>query len=178
MKDLLFRLNKNSQNLFAEALCKIMGKAFEAAQGHDIAGSWESGGRAIRAFFAKYAIAPNGFRLIDGSGLARENRITARVATDTLSIMFHHPDGQLYRESLSVAGEDGTLAKRMTDLKGHVFAKTGYIGGVRALSGYIQTRSGRWLCFSILFNQVPGPVKAFEDLQDEAVHVLFDYRGN
>jgi D-alanyl-D-alanine carboxypeptidase len=49
---------------------------------------------------------------------------------------------------------------------------------VRSLSGYVQTRSGRWLCFSILYNQVPGPVKAFEDLQDEAVHVLFDYRGN
>jgi D-alanyl-D-alanine carboxypeptidase len=49
---------------------------------------------------------------------------------------------------------------------------------VRSLSGYVQTRAGRWLCFSILYNQVPGPVKAFEDLQDEAVHVLFDYRGN
>jgi D-alanyl-D-alanine carboxypeptidase/D-alanyl-D-alanine-endopeptidase (penicillin-binding protein 4) len=178
MKDLLFRLNKNSQNLFAEALCKILGRSFEAAQGHDIPGSWESGGRAVGAFFAKYAIAPNGFRLIDGSGLARENRITARIATDTLSVMFYHPHGRLYRESLSVAGQDGTLARRMTDLKGRVFAKTGYIGGVRTLSGYIQTRSGRWLCFSILFNQVPGPVKAFEELQDEACHVLFDYRGN
>jgi len=178
MKDLLFRLNKNSQNLFAEAVCKILGRAFEAAQGHDIPGSWEAGGRAVGAFFAKYGIAPNGFRLVDGSGLARENRITARIATDTLAVMFHHPSGQLYRESLSVAGQDGTLAKRMTDLKGNVFAKTGYIGGVRTLSGYIQTRSGRWLCFSILFNQVPGPVRAFEDLQDEAVHVLYDYRGN
>jgi D-alanyl-D-alanine carboxypeptidase/D-alanyl-D-alanine-endopeptidase (penicillin-binding protein 4) len=178
MKELLFRLNKNSQNLFAEALCKILGQAFEAAQGHDVRGSWEAGGRAVGAFFAKYAIPPNGFRLIDGSGLARENRITARIATDTLSVMFHHPNGQLYRESLSVAGQDGTLARRMMDLKGNVFAKTGYIGGVRTLSGYIRTRSGRWLCFSILFNQVPGPVRAFEDLQDEAVHVLFEYRGN
>ncbi|HEV8292473.1 MAG TPA: D-alanyl-D-alanine carboxypeptidase/D-alanyl-D-alanine-endopeptidase [Tepidisphaeraceae bacterium] len=178
MKDLLFRLNKNSQNLFAEALCKILGRAFEASQGHDVPGSWEAGGRAVAAFFAKYAIAHNGFRLIDGSGLARENRITARISTDTLSVMFHHPAGQLYRESLSVAGQDGTLAKRMLDLKGRVFAKTGYIGGVRTLSGYIQTRSGRWLSFSILFNQVPGPVKAFEELQDEACHVLFDYRGN
>ena len=178
MKDLLFRLNKNSQNLFAEALCKILGRAFEAAQGHDLPGSWESGGRAVGAFFAKYAITPNGFRLIDGSGLARENRITARITTDTLSVMFHHPAGQFYRESLSVAGQDGTLAKRMLDLNGRVFAKTGYIGGVRTLSGYIQTRSGRWLSFSILFNQVPGPVKAFEDLQDEAVHLLYEYRGN
>src|SRR6185295_5678070 len=113
MKDLLFRLNKNSQNLFAEALCKILGREFEAAQGHDVPGSWEAGGRAVGAFFAKYAIPASGFRLIDGSGLARENRITARIATDTLSVMFHHPSGQLYRESLSVAGQDGTLAKRM-----------------------------------------------------------------
>jgi serine-type D-Ala-D-Ala carboxypeptidase/endopeptidase (penicillin-binding protein 4) len=178
MKGLLFRLNKNSQNLFAEALCKILGRAFEAAQGHDVPGSWESGGRAVAAFFARYAIAQSGFRLIDGSGLARENRITARIATDTLSVMFHHPHGELYRQSLSIAGQDGTIAKRMLDLKGHVFAKTGYIGGVRTLSGYIQTRSGRWLCFSFLFNQVPGPVKAVEELQDEACRVLYDYQGN
>src|SRR5207237_10111268 len=178
MKELLFRLNKNSQNRFAEALCKLLGRAFEAAQGHDVPGSWEAGGRAVGAFFAKYAIPSNGFRLIDGSGLARENRITARIATDTLNVMFHHPSGQLYRESLSIAGQDGTLSKRMIDLKGRVFGKTGYIGGVRTLSGYIQTRGGRWLCFSILFNQVPGPVRALEDLQDEAVHVLDEYRGN
>jgi D-alanyl-D-alanine carboxypeptidase/D-alanyl-D-alanine-endopeptidase (penicillin-binding protein 4) len=178
IKDLLFRLNKNSQNLFAEALCKILGRAFDAAHGQNVPGSWEAGGRAVAAFFAKYDIAHDAFRLIDGSGLARENRITARIATDTLAVMFHHPAGDLYRESLSVAGQDGTLAKRMPDLTGRVFAKTGYIGGVRTLSGYVQTRSGRWLCFSFLFNQVPGPVKAFEDLQDEAVHVLYEYRGN
>ncbi|HEV8378407.1 MAG TPA: D-alanyl-D-alanine carboxypeptidase/D-alanyl-D-alanine-endopeptidase [Tepidisphaeraceae bacterium] len=178
MKDLLFRLNKNSQNLFAEALCKIMGRAFDAAQGRDVPGSWESGGRVVAAFFAKNAVPPGGFHLVDGSGLARENRITARLATDTLTVMFRHPSGQMYRESLSVAGQDGTLAKRMLDLKGHIFAKTGYIGGVRTLSGYIKTRGGRWLCFSILYNQVPGPVKAFEELQDEACHVLMDYRGN
>ena len=99
-------------------------------------------------------------------------------ATDVLTVMFRHPTGKMYRESLSIAGQDGTIAKRMLDLKGRVFAKTGYIGGVRSLSGYIQTRSSRWLCFSIVYNQVPGPVKAFEDLQDEAVHVPFDYREN
>jgi D-alanyl-D-alanine carboxypeptidase len=63
--------------------------------------------------FARYAIAPGGFRLVDGSASPAKSH-HGPIATDTLSVMFHHPSGQLYRESLSVAGRDGTLAKNMT----------------------------------------------------------------
>jgi D-alanyl-D-alanine carboxypeptidase/D-alanyl-D-alanine-endopeptidase (penicillin-binding protein 4) len=176
MKDLLNRLNKNSQNMFAEALCKIIGKQLEAAQGRDVPGSWEAGGRAVLAFFAKNGIVPGPFKLVDGSGLSRENRISARVTSDLLVVMHKHPQGEMYRESLSVAGQDGTLAKRMIDLKGRIYAKTGYIGGVRSLSGYLKTREGKWLAFSILYNKVEGPVKAVEELQDEACHILVEYK--
>jgi D-alanyl-D-alanine carboxypeptidase/D-alanyl-D-alanine-endopeptidase (penicillin-binding protein 4) len=180
MKDLLNRLNKNSQNLFAEALCKIMGRHFEAAQRRDVPGSWEAGGRAVMAFFAKTGIAPGPFKLADGSGLSRENRISARVTTDLLVVMHKHPHAKMYRESLSVAGQDGTLMRRMTNLKGHIFAKTGYIGGVRTLSGYLKTREGKWLAFSFLYNGVQGPVKALEELQDEACRILVEqeYKRN
>jgi len=61
MKDLLFRLNKNSQNLFAEALCKVLGRAFETRKATTSPAPWKAGGRAVSAFFAKYAIAPNVF---------------------------------------------------------------------------------------------------------------------
>jgi D-alanyl-D-alanine carboxypeptidase/D-alanyl-D-alanine-endopeptidase (penicillin-binding protein 4) len=107
--------------------------------------------------------------------LSRKNRVTAHIISDLFLTMFKRPDGETFRNSLCVAGEDGTLSKRMTDIAGHVFAKTGYIGGVRSLSGYVKTRENKWLVFSIIYNGIDGDVKPYEALQDEAVHVLVDW---
>jgi D-alanyl-D-alanine carboxypeptidase/D-alanyl-D-alanine-endopeptidase (penicillin-binding protein 4) len=63
----------------------------------------------------------------------------------------------------------------MTDLAGRVFAKTGYIGGVRSLSGYVKTGEGKWLVFSIIYNGIPGDVKPYEELQDQAVRLLAEW---
>ena len=49
------------------------------------------------------------------------------------------------------------------------------IGGVRALSGYILTRQNKWLCFSIIYNHIPGSVSPFEGLQDNACRILVDW---
>jgi len=77
--------------------------------------------------------------------------------------------------SKAVAGKDGTIGKRMDDLQGHVFGKTGFIGGVRALSGYIKTRDDKWLAFSIIFNKLPGDVAPAEDIQDNVCRVLVEW---
>ena len=89
--------------------------------------------------------------------------------------MRKQPYADAWKNSLAVAGKDGTIGKRMDDVAGHVFAKTGYIGGVRALSGYILTRQNKWLCFSIIYNHIPGSVSPFEGLQDNACRILVDW---
>ncbi|MGB7158716.1 MAG: D-alanyl-D-alanine carboxypeptidase/D-alanyl-D-alanine-endopeptidase, partial [Tepidisphaeraceae bacterium] len=163
MPDVMWRINKSSQNLFADAMFKLMGD-----------GTWEGGSEAVHAFLKKAGIDDSQYRVVDGSGLARENRVTARLQTDLLAYMAKHPEAEAYRASMSTAGIDGTLRNRMHDLKGRVFAKTGYISGVRALSGYVQQSEGKWLAFCIIFNGFKGSEKPFETLQDEAVHVLAD----
>jgi D-alanyl-D-alanine carboxypeptidase/D-alanyl-D-alanine-endopeptidase (penicillin-binding protein 4) len=175
MFDLLSRINKQSQNLFAEALCKMTGREFESRQGKDVAGSWENGAEAIHAFLKKQGIDDSKYHLQDGSGLGRENKLTSRMQSDLLVKMTRHRFGEAFRESLAQAGKDGTIGKRMKDLEGHVYAKTGYIGGVRALSGYIYTRQHQWLVFSIIYNKIPGDVKPFEQLQDDACRVLVNW---
>jgi D-alanyl-D-alanine carboxypeptidase/D-alanyl-D-alanine-endopeptidase (penicillin-binding protein 4) len=89
-----------------------------------------------------------------------------------LRVMWKHEDKQAFFDSLSVAGEDGTIQRRMPDLKGRVHAKTGFIGGVRALSGYVQTDSGRWIAFSVIYNGIEGSVRPFEERQDNLCRVL------
>jgi D-alanyl-D-alanine carboxypeptidase/D-alanyl-D-alanine-endopeptidase (penicillin-binding protein 4) len=163
MPDVMWRINKSSQNLFADAMFKLMG-----------GGTWQGGSDAVHAFLKNAGIDDSRFKAVDGSGLARDNRLTARLQTDLLGYMAKHKYADAYRASMSQAGVDGTIRKRMYDLKGRVFAKTGYIGGVRALSGYVQQSDGKWLAFSIIYNGFKGTEKPFEELQDEAVRVLAD----
>lgn len=172
LSDGLNRINKQSQNNFAEGYDKMLGKAWLAKQGKDEPGSWASGEQAVKAFLRDHKIDDSKVVVADGSGLSRLNRVTARMITGVLMTMWKHDDKQAFFDSLSISGEDGTIASRMKDLKGRVHAKTGYIGGVRALSGYIQTDSGKWLAFSIIYNGIDGSVKPYENRQDNAVRVL------
>jgi len=173
MADVLWRILKSSQNLFAECLCKLNGKAFAVRRGCGKApGSWSAGERAARAFLRRARIDVDDFVGADGSGLSRDNRVTVRLISDLLVEMHHHRHAEAFRAALAEPGGEGTLRGRMPDLKGKVFAKTGYIRGVRALSGYVRTEQDRWLAFSIIFNGIPGSVAPFNDLQDEACGVL------
>ncbi|HRX85266.1 MAG TPA: D-alanyl-D-alanine carboxypeptidase/D-alanyl-D-alanine-endopeptidase [Phycisphaerae bacterium] len=175
MRDVLWRILKSSQNLFAECLCKLSGAAYLAKQGRTVPGSWAAGEAAARAFLRRQGIDDSAFVGADGSGLSRDNRVTVRIISDVLAAMYHHPDGDAYRAALAEPGGEGTLRGRMRDLRGRVHAKTGYIRGVRALSGYVQTRRGDWLCFSIIFNGIPGSVAPFNAIQDDVCRVLVDW---
>src|SRR6185437_531335 len=97
--------------------------------------------------------------IVDGSGLSRQDRVTARLVSDLLVTMYKHPYHETFFNSLGISGTDGTIDKRMKDLKGRVHAKTGYIGGVRALSGYVQNDDGHYYAFSFIYNGIKGSVK-------------------
>lgn len=172
MPQVLNRLNKDSQNLFAEAFCKTLGRQWDLDQGKDEPGSWKSGTEAVRAFLQKNKIDDSKVVLVDGSGLARQNKITARAVSDLLITMHGHPFGKTYIDSLPIGGVDGTIGKRQKDIAGKIRAKTGYIGGVRSLSGYAEAANGHTLVFTFLYNQIPGSVSPFEALQDDGCRLL------
>ena len=175
LRDVIGRINTNSQNFFAEALCKLTGQAYVRRFGWTQPGSWLAGELALRDFLRRNAIDERHYVLADGSGLSDHNRLTARLLTDLFRVMFVRPDRDAWIDSLAKGGVDGTLEVRYADLAGHVFAKTGYISGVRALSGYVRTRDDQWLTFSIIYNHIPGSVTPYEALQDEAVGLLVEW---
>lgn len=171
LADALKRINKQSQNNFAEGFCKLLGRGYREQQGLPEPGSWPAGAEATKAFLARNHIDASKIEIVDGSGLSRSNRVTSRMISDLLVVMAKHKDRKAWFDSLGISGEDGTISKRMTDLKGRVHAKTGFIGGVRSLSGYVQNDDGHWIVFSIIYNGI-GAVKPYEERQDNACRIL------
>ncbi len=172
LRDILGRINTNSQNMFAEAACKLTGQAWARRQGRPVPGSWADGSAAVHAFLRRNRIDDRGLVVADGSGLSEDNKLTARLLTDLFVVMYRRPDRAAFIDSLAKGGVNGTLEQRFAGYEGRVFAKTGFIGGVRALSGYVRTQRNEWLAFAIIYNRIPGDVKPYEGLQDEAVKLL------
>jgi serine-type D-Ala-D-Ala carboxypeptidase/endopeptidase (penicillin-binding protein 4) len=141
-------VNKNSLNLHAELLLLL------AAHEKTGATTREEAAKFATDFYKAAGIADGEVLLSDGSGLSRRDLVTPRAIVQMLNYAAPQPWGELYRSSLPVAGEDGTLAERMknTAAVGHIFAKTGTVEHVVALSGYATTIRGAHLIFSILGN--------------------------
>lgn len=156
-------INTNSQNLHAEMLFRQLGLR------HSGKGTFNTSRAAVEAFLGEKGWMRPGVVISDGSGLSRDNRVTAGMLVELLKEMEGSPHFESFRDSLAVAGESGTLARRLNDrsLRGNVYAKTGYIRGVRALSGYLLTENRR-LAFSMLMNGCSNDKAA----QDEILKIL------
>lgn len=138
--------NKVSQNLHAEILLRLLGRQ----NGSDA--SIVEGARVVRAFALRAGVAPQDFFFYDGSGLSAEDRVTPRALTALLRYAAEQSWGTEFRNTLPVGGVDGTLSGRFSraPMRNHVFAKTGTLGEVNTLSGYLTAASGHTLVFSIL----------------------------
>ena len=116
--------------------------------------------------------------LADGSGLSRYNYVTAATIS---SILEHMHKDLKHREALvatlPVAGKEGTISTRMrrTRAEGNAVAKTGSIANVRSLSGFVRTRDGEVLVFSILANDFVIPAATVNWIADLSVEVLANF---
>ncbi len=146
--EVIFRVNKESHNLYAEILLRTLG-AVVKGRGSD------SGGLEVVYELLREAGVPLRLTdLQDGSGLSEQNLITPRAQ----SLLLRHVAGKsffpFFLGSLPVAGRNGTLRGRMrgTPAANRVFAKTGTLSNAITLGGYVQSRSSELLAFSILVN--------------------------
>jgi D-alanyl-D-alanine carboxypeptidase/D-alanyl-D-alanine-endopeptidase (penicillin-binding protein 4) len=153
---LLQRLNKPSDNLVAECLLKTLA-AEKTGQG-----SWRIGRRLATEWLVSVGLPSDGFRIADGSGLSRHNYLSARSMVRLLEAMYRRPDGNVFIDSLPVAGVDGTLRNRLkeTPAAGNCRAKTGTMSHVSSLCGYVATKEGEMLAFAILMNNHPSNEQA------------------
>jgi D-alanyl-D-alanine carboxypeptidase/D-alanyl-D-alanine-endopeptidase (penicillin-binding protein 4) len=137
LRDWVNITNQRSNNAYADALFKYIG-----------------GSKTIRSVLSQIGIDPNSYHLADGSGLSRDNIATPRALVEILRAMYYSPNRDAFYASLPVAGVSGTLKNRLrrTPAAGTVYAKTGTLWGVRALSGYLDHPEMGVMVFSIIAN--------------------------
>lgn len=146
MMKLIDLMMKRSDNLIADNLLKTVGRVY-----YKQPGSYENGAAAAKAVLKEKAgIDLSRAIIMDGSGLSRNNRVTAKQLMQVVQYIFSHKELGLI-ETLPVSGQSGTLQYRSslvnTPLTGKVTAKTGSIYGVYNLAGKINTKSGKSLYF-------------------------------
>ncbi len=154
----LRRTNEDSQNLYAEALLKRLG--------HEVTGqpgSWANGGTVMRMLVQERLSKspPSAVVVADGSGMSRSNAVTPQAVSEWLASFANDPKlSEAFTRSLATPGK-GTLRTRLqnANLNHEVYAKSGYLNGVHALSGYIvDENSGQRVVFSIIINDRPSSV--------------------
>jgi len=147
LAEVIRHLNKESDNLNAEMLLYILGYGQGAHPS-----STEEGIAVVRQLITQTGLDAKTYKIVDGSGLSVQNYLSPELLVEVLKFMYQSPYFDLFRNSLPIAGEDGTLANRMKNSAAYrnAAAKTGSLTGVCALSGYVTASNGHLLAFSIM----------------------------
>ena len=140
--------DKASENLHAEVMLREVGAVRRNM------GTSEAGLAELRDFLTEIGIKDDQYKFVDGSGLSRTTLVSPQAVIQLLAYMYGLPEHEQWIGFLPIGGEDGTLRKRF---KGHpeaaaIHAKTGSLGNVRALSGYVDSKRYGLLAFSLMLN--------------------------
>ncbi|WP_243305344.1 D-alanyl-D-alanine carboxypeptidase/D-alanyl-D-alanine-endopeptidase [Geothrix oryzisoli] len=148
LRALVQDINKWSNNFMIEMLIRRFG-----------AGSWPRGVQRVQAFYqAAFNLGPEAIQITDGSGLSKDNRLSARTLAIILRGAYHDFEvGPEFVSSLKIiGGEPWRLKVKDPNLTRRVRVKTGHLDRVTSLCGYLQTLDGKVRVFAILLN---GPAR-------------------
>jgi D-alanyl-D-alanine carboxypeptidase/D-alanyl-D-alanine-endopeptidase (penicillin-binding protein 4) len=150
LEKIVYYTNTKSNNHYAESLLKTIGGVKSGKQG-----TTANGIEAVKNYWKDRGVDVSGLHMEDGSGLSRANTVTTKIQATILSKIYR--DSVMYtafNTSLPVAGKNGSMVNlcKGTFAENNMRAKTGYISRARGYCGYVKTKSGKELAFSVLFN--------------------------
>ena len=174
LKRIAFETNHASNNLYAETLFRSIGKAKTGSACYD------SSYVALNDVLKELEInVSKGVQIVDGSGLSRQNYVSADFICDFLAAMMGSPCFEDYVSSLPSPGSHGTLAYNMqnspAETKARIKVKSGSMNGVRCYSGYIIPTEGckeDTIIFSIMVNNCTAPTWKIRPLLDKIMTAL------
>ena len=170
LAEIIRLVNKYSNNVMARHLMLTLG-----AEKFGTPASPESGRNAMRAWLASRNIQIPGLVLENGSGLSRNERVTAHGLAEVLDAAWHSPFMPEFAASLPLAATDGTLRNRFraAGMQGRLRLKTGRIDDVNALAGFINAASGKTYVVVIIINHPAAHVGVGEQIQSELIRWVF-----
>ncbi len=164
-------LNKNSDNYIAENLFKIIG-AHNPLYDDNYFGAQDLTYKVLNS----QKVPSRGMYINDGSGLSRRNLVTTEALVKILENISKQSYGERFIQCLAIAGEDGTLRKRMknTAAEDILIGKTGTLRNVSGLSGVTTTLDGEKLAYAFIFNgNSVGKYKSVENELGELISQFF-----
>lgn len=156
--EIVQKMNKDSVNLYAELILRTLGKRFgdaapdENPQIQKLRGDDAAGASVIKKWLTENQVATDEIKIHDGSGLSRLNFVTPEAFGRALIYAAQAKFADGFKNSLPVAGTDGTLRGRLDNVRRKVLAKTGSIMYVNALAGYASGANDHTFAFVILCN--------------------------
>jgi D-alanyl-D-alanine carboxypeptidase/D-alanyl-D-alanine-endopeptidase (penicillin-binding protein 4) len=172
---------KPSQNLYTELILRTLGKLTPPPPTMPSVRqtSEDLGIEAVKSFLKTAGIRPESLLLNDGSGLSRNDMITADATVQLLTFMNKHRHADAFRAALPIAGVDGTLRNRLrgTAAENNVRAKTGSLSSAASLGGYVTTAAGEKLAFAIIVNNYASDVEPRSACIDPIAVLLASFAG-
>lgn len=171
LAEILRAINKYSNNVMTRQLLLTL-----AAERMEPPGTTDKGMQVIRSWLGRRGLDFPELVLENGTGLSREERISARHLGQLLLAGYNSRYMPEFISSLPVAGLDGTLQKRFvsTSVEGWLHAKTGSLNNVRSLAGYLVDRQGRRLVVALLHNHASADTRAGEQVQESLLRWLYE----
>lgn len=156
--EIVRKMNKNSVNLYAELILRTLGKRFgsgapdENPQKQKLRGDDAAGASVLKKWLNEKNVAADEIEIHDGSGLSRLDFVTPEAVARALVYASQSKFSEVFKNSLPIAGTDGTLSGRLGRARGKILGKTGSITYVNALAGYAKTSSDETFAFVIFCN--------------------------
>lgn len=167
VKEIAEITNLKSINLFAEGLVCLVGYQISGK------GTTEEGLKQINNYFSD-KISLQGLLLNDGSGLSRSNGISAAHFCSLLNSMYNSKNYNEFFSTLPVAGRSGTLTSLCKDQPGEsrIYAKSGTMSKTKSYAGYVHSKSGKKLIFSITTINYSGSSSALTKKMEQVLNAI------
>lgn len=171
LEELVYFINQTSNNAMSEALLKTTGFYKKG----DF--SLDTGKATVNKHLSRKSFEFQGFNFADGSGLSRSNVVTPVSQVKFLSSLMNEKYFDSYFKSLPIAGQTGTLKSSFQNSEsyGQIFAKTGTLNRVKTLAGYVKTKTGKLLTFSLLINNYNGSVAQVKQKMESILAPLINF---
>lgn len=170
MIDVLYNMNKVSDNQSAITVFKVIGANYKSPPGN-----LKNGSYAVIDFLSSIGISRSNYEILEGSGLTRYNFVTSDLFIQLLKYMYDDVKNfDSFYSTLPIGGIDGTLKDRMlgTEAEKNVHAKTGTINGVSTLTGYAISRDNEPIIFYIAMNGFGNNSKPYRKKQDDICELI------